>query len=142
MQSGPGPWLVARDGPRVVGYAYASAHRSRCAYQWSAETSVYLSTQAQGHGAGTALYRHLLAALPKLGVRVALGGVALPNDASVALHKKLGFTEVGTYRRIGHKMGRYWDVMWLQRHLVDDDTEPTTIQNWLDVDAPALLTSP
>jgi len=110
-------WVVLEhDGP-VVGYAYGSGFKSRPAYRWSCEVSVYLEPGRQRMGGGRALYEALLRRLAALGFRVAVAGMTLPNDASVALHAALGFEPVGTYRRIGWKNGSWHDVAFVQRHL-------------------------
>jgi phosphinothricin acetyltransferase len=111
------PWLVVEEAGRVLGYAYASPHRSRAAYRFSVETTVYLATSATGRGLGRQLMESLLAELTQRGLALALAGVSLPNEASVALHRKLGFTEVGIYRGVGFKHGRWHDVWWGQRAL-------------------------
>ena len=118
------PWLVAcRDGA-VVGYAYAGRHRSRAAYRWSVDCSVYLTAAEQGAGTGRALYARLLPELAALGHVTAFAGIALPNPASVGLHTALGFTAVGTYRAVGFKLGAWWDVGWWQRRLGEPAVPP------------------
>jgi len=107
------PWLVAERDGAVVGYAYASTWRSRAAYRWAVETTVYLRDDARGQGLGRALYRPLLACLRLQGLRLALGGITLPNAASIALHEAFGFRAVSVYRACGHKLGAWHDVgMW------------------------------
>jgi phosphinothricin acetyltransferase len=115
--TGPHRLLVAVDGDDVVGYATSSPFRPKPAYATSVETSVYLRHDATGRGLGTMLYHALFAALAGQDVHRAYAGVALPNDASVALHERLGFREVGTFLEVGHKLGRYWDVRWYERPL-------------------------
>jgi phosphinothricin acetyltransferase len=110
-------FLVADDDGNIAGFAYAGVHRGRLAYRWSCEVSVYLDAAAQGRGLGRALYQTLFALLERQGYRMLLAGVALPNPASVGLHRSLGFAEVGIYRRIGWKAGAWRDVMWLARPL-------------------------
>jgi phosphinothricin acetyltransferase len=112
-------WLVAEDNGEVVGYAYACPHRERAAYRWATEVSVYVDRQRHRRGYGRALYAELLPRLSGRGFHTALAGVTLPNDASVALHESLGFTPVGVYRRIGYKLGSWWDVGWWQLSLSD-----------------------
>lgn len=121
-------WLVAVVDGDVVGYAYASAHRSRPAYQWACDVSVYLAPSARGQGLGRALYSGLFSRLVERGFVTALAGVALPNDASLGLHRALGFEVVGTYRNIGFKLGRWHDVCWLQRSLVDVPVVPRDLR--------------
>ena len=109
------PWLVAEREGRVVGYAYASKWRGRCAYRYSAETTVYLDTKSQRRGIGSQLYRELLSALGALGYHVAIGGIALPNEGSVALHERLGFEKVAHFKEVGFKFGGWIDVGYWQR---------------------------
>jgi phosphinothricin acetyltransferase len=111
------PWLVAEDDGRVVGYAYASQHRERAAYRWAVDVAVYLDPSCHRRGIGRALYEALVDELAGQGFRIACAGITLPNPASVALHQKLGFEFVGTYRRIGWKSGSWHDVAWYQRPL-------------------------
>ena len=114
---GPHRLLVAVDGDEVLGYATSSPFRPKPGYLTSVETSVYLRPDATGRGLGTMLYRGLFNALALEDLHRAYAGVALPNDASVALHERLGFRELGTYVEVGRKFGRYWDVLWFERAL-------------------------
>ena len=104
------PWLVWREEGEVRGYAYASQFRDRTAYQYSAEATVYLAPDVTRKGVGTALYRELITRLRAQGIHLVVGGIALPNDASVGLHESLGFRHVGTFSEIGHKFDRWIDV--------------------------------
>jgi phosphinothricin acetyltransferase len=115
--TGPHRLLVAVDGDDVIGYATSGPFRAKPAYATSVETSVYLRPDATGRGVGTLLYRALFEALAGEDVHRAYAGVALPNDASRALHERLGFREVGTFVEVGRKLGRYWDVCWFERSL-------------------------
>jgi phosphinothricin acetyltransferase len=117
-------WLVLEDGGRVVGYAYGGPYKERAAYRWSCEVSVYLEMGRRRGGGGRALYEALLARLTELGFRTAVAGMTLPNDASVGLHRALGFEPIGTYRRIGWKHGAWHDVAWVQRSIGADDAPP------------------
>lgn len=110
-------WLVLEDAGRVAGYAYAGPFRSRPAYRWACEVSVYLEPGRRRTGAGGALYRALLDRLAARGFRVAVAGMTLPNEASAGLHRAMGFEPVGTVRRVGWKHGRWHDVAWVQRAL-------------------------
>lgn len=111
------PWLVCERRGTVVGYAYASPHRDRPAYQWSLEVSAYVHPEAHRAGVARALYSALFAVLTQQGYRNAYAGITLPNDASVAMHHALGFTDVGVYRGVGYKLGAWHDVAWLARGL-------------------------
>jgi len=112
-------FLVAVDDDgTLAGFAYGCPHRERAAYRWAAEVSVYLGDGFRGRGVGTALYGELLPLLARRGYQIALAGVGLPNDASLALHRACGFEPVGTYRRIGWKAGRWHDVTWLALDLI------------------------
>ena len=104
------PWLVHDEGGRILGYAYASRHRERAAYQWSADVSCYVRPEARGRGIGKALYTELLRRLEAQGFRNAYAGIALPNDASVRLHERFGFKKVAHLEEIGFKFGRWIDV--------------------------------
>jgi L-amino acid N-acyltransferase YncA len=121
-------WVVLEDGGRAVGYAYGTTFNPRAAYDWSTSVSVYTETGRRRTGAGRTLYSALLDRLADRGHLTALAGVALPNDASVGLHTAMGFEPVGTYRRVGWKLGRWHDVTWFQRPLgggpVDDGAPP------------------
>ena len=110
------PWLVADDGA-LLGYAYATSHRTRAAYRWSVDVSVYLHERARGRGVGRALYARLLALLTAQGFHRAYAGIALPNDASVGLHRAMGFVQNATYHEVGFKHGAWHDTVWLERDL-------------------------
>ena len=115
--TGPHRLLVAVDGDRLFGYATSSPFRPKPGYATSVETSVYLRPGATGRGLGRLLYDRLFSALAGQDLHRAYAGVALPNDASVSLHLRLGFRRIGTYVEVGRKFGRYWDVCWFERSL-------------------------
>jgi L-amino acid N-acyltransferase YncA len=117
-------WLVLEDGGRIAGYAYGGPWRARAAYRWTCEVSAYVDPVAQRRGVGRALYEELLRRLAARGYRTALAGMTLPNDASVGLHRALGFEPVGTFRRVGYKHGRWHDVAWVQRELAGGEEPP------------------
>ena len=110
-------WFVAVADGRIGGYAYASAWRARSAYRRSVETTVYVGRDQVGRGFGRALYDALLRELAQRGFHCAMGGIALPNDASVALHERMGFAKVAHFREVGWKLGRWIDVGYWQRTL-------------------------
>ena len=111
------PWLVAEEQHKVVGYAYAGKWSGRCSYRYSAESTIYLDPQATGRGIGRRLYEVLIDELRGSGMHVAIGGIALPNDASIALHERLGFRKVAHFGEVGFKFGRWIDVGYWQRSL-------------------------
>lgn len=111
------PWLVAESSGEVIGYAYAARWRTRHAYRFSVESTVYLAPGGSGRGIGTRLYEALFAELSRRGVHAVIGGIALPNPASVALHEKLGMTKVAHFPEVGFKLGRWIDVGYWQRNL-------------------------
>lgn len=111
------PWLVALKDGRLLGYAYATRWRVRHAYRFSVETSVYVANDLARAGVGSALYRELIAHLRAAGVHLAIGGIAQPNPASVALHEKLGFVKAAMFREVGFKFGRWIDVGYWQLKL-------------------------
>jgi phosphinothricin acetyltransferase len=111
-------WLVVEEGDgEVVGYAYGGAFRSRAAYRFSCEVSIYLEPGRRRTGAGRALYAALLERLSERGFHTAVGGMTLPNEASVGLHRAMGFEDVGVFREIGYKLGAWHDVGWMQRKI-------------------------
>jgi len=109
------PWLVDEEGGRIRGYAYATRWRPRASYRFSTESTVYLAPGEVGRGIGTELYRTLLDRLAATGLHCVLGGIALPNAASVALHEKLGFEKVGHLRAVGRKFDQWIDVGYWQK---------------------------
>jgi phosphinothricin acetyltransferase len=111
------PWLVAEAAGAIIGYAYAGKWKGRCAYRYSAESTVYLDHQHTGRGAGTLLYTQLLNMLRDRKLHAVMGGIALPNDASIALHEKLGFTKVAHFPEVGFKFDGWIDVAYWQKRL-------------------------
>lgn len=111
------PWLVLEQDGKVLGYAYASKWKERSAYRFSVESSIYLHQEARGKGFARKLYQHLFGLLRQSGVHLVIGGVALPNEASVGLHEKMGFQPVGAFKEVGRKFGRWIDVSYWQLRL-------------------------
>jgi L-amino acid N-acyltransferase YncA len=119
------PWLVCDIDGNVTGYAYAGPHRSRAAYQWSTETSVYIAANAKGKKVGKALYTTLLDLLKQQGFYNAYAGMTLPNDASVGFHESFGFEQIGVYEKIGFKFNQWHSVSWSQLALSEKTVAPT-----------------
>lgn len=111
------PWLVALEGAQLVGYAYATKWRARPAYRSSVESSVYVDAAAAGRGTGMLIYRALLDELRAREVHMVIGGIAQPNERSVALHERLGFRKVAHFSEVGRKFGRWVDVGYWELRL-------------------------
>jgi len=108
------PWLVCEIDHEIAGYAYAGKHRDRKGYQWCTEPSVYISEKHFGVGVAHALYTALFDILKIQGYVNAYAVITLPNDRSIAFHKKFGFAYLTTYEKIGYKLGQWHDVGWMQ----------------------------
>jgi phosphinothricin acetyltransferase len=117
IQSESFPWLVAQQDEEVVGFAYAGKWHARCAYRFAAEMTVYLAPDHGGQGIGSSLYKAIIDALTGTDIHTVIGGIALPNDASVALHENFGFRKAAHYREVGFKFDRWIDVGYWQRIL-------------------------
>jgi len=111
------PWLVAEEGGTIGGYAYASKWKGRCAYRYSVEATIYLDPEWTGKGLGVALYTALIDAIKAASIRSVIGGIALPNDASIRLHERLGFKKVGHFEKVGFKNDQWVDVGYWQLQL-------------------------
>ena len=120
------PWLVAERGGALAGYVYAGQHRTRAAYRWSVDVSAYVAEGARRSGLGSKLYAALFRLLAAQGYRNAFAGITLPNDASVALHRAVGFEPIGVYRNAGFKLGAWHDVSWWQRELLAPEDAPAS----------------
>jgi L-amino acid N-acyltransferase YncA len=118
------PWFVAEEDECLLGYAASSPFRTRSAYRWTVETGIYLAADAHGRGIGRALMETLLGVLRRQGYVAAIGAIALPNDTSVALHEKLGFTYAGMYRGVGFKLGEWIDVGLWEKELARRTATP------------------
>lgn len=115
-------WLVAEADGRIAGYAYGTSHRPRGAYRYAVETSAYVHPDFYRRGIGLALYQKLLPNLAKKGYCNAYAAIALPNEASIALHRRAGFEYIGTFPSVGRKFGRWHDVSWWHCRLLADYT--------------------
>lgn len=129
------PWLVCEHENEVIGFAYAGQHRSRDAYQWSVESSVYVSEESQRAGVAKGLYNSLFETLRLQGFYNVYAGTALPNPPSVEFHQAMGFEPVGVYQNVGHKQGEWHDVKWWHLILqppVSDPVRPTPVDELVD----------
>ncbi|HET6768412.1 MAG TPA: GNAT family N-acetyltransferase [Chitinophagaceae bacterium] len=118
------PWLVCEISNEIAGYAYAGKHRDRKGYQWCTEPSVYISEKYYGLGVANALYSALFDILKLQGYVNAYAVITLPNERSVAFHKKFGFEYLTTYKKIGYKLGEWHDVGWMQHQINPHKNDP------------------
>lgn len=121
------PWLVCEEEGRLSGYAYASRHRERAAYQWSADASVYVREGQRRSGVGRALYTSLLAGLQRLGLCAVHAGITMPNPPSVGLHESFGFRAVALFPAVGWKHGAWHAVGYWQKRFREEDGEPAAL---------------
>jgi phosphinothricin acetyltransferase len=119
------PWLVCTLDGSVICYVYASGHRERAAYQWCCESSVYTKKDFQGMGIGRELYKVLFLILKMQGYRNIYAGITLPNEPSIKLHEKCGFTHFATYDNIGYKLGEWKNVGWWKLSVNHYDRKPS-----------------
>jgi len=118
------PYLVAEQSGQILGYAYASQWKGRCAYRYTVETTIYLGPSEIGNGLGTLLYRALFQQLAALNYHMAIGGISLPNEASIALHEKFGMQKVAHFSEVGFKFDRWVDVgYWQGRVLANEEPD-------------------
>lgn len=108
------PWLAAELDGRFAGYAKGSRWRERDAYSKTIEFGLYVERDFQGRGVGKALYTQLIARSKQAGFHAAVGGITMPNEASVRLHESMGFTKVGVFREVGRKFDQWHDTGWWQ----------------------------
>jgi len=109
------PWIVAEEAGKTIGYAYAAKWKARSAYRFSTESTLYLANDRLGKGIGTRLYRELLEILSTKSIHAVMGGIALPNPGSVALHERFGFKKVAHFEEVGFKFSQWIDVGYWQR---------------------------
>jgi phosphinothricin acetyltransferase len=120
------PWLVALKDGEMAGYAYGSKHRARTAYDWSAESTIYVAGKHHGSGLALHLYDTLFQLMKLQGYVNVYAAVTVPNPRSERFHLASGFTEIGYFRRVGFKFGEWHDTRWFQKHLVEHPPEPRT----------------
>ena len=128
------PWLVCEISGKIAGYAYAGKHRERKGYQWCTEPSVYIAEEFNGHGVANALYTALFAILKLQGYVNAYAVITLPNDRSVAFHKKFGFEFFTTFNKIGYKLGKWHDVGWMIYEINLHKADPPDPIKFADID--------
>ncbi|MGE3728727.1 MAG: N-acetyltransferase family protein [Candidatus Sericytochromatia bacterium] len=114
-KTGPYRLWLAERGHQILGFASSNPYRDHPAFCQTVETSIYLAPTCQGQGVGSALYTRLFESLADQGLHRAIAGIALPNPASVALHQKFGFSEVGTFDEYACKNGVFISSIWMQK---------------------------
>ncbi len=122
------PWLVASSGGKVLGYAYATEHRSRGAYRWNQEVTVYVHPDHRKKGIARALYEKLLELLAVMGYTKAMAIITLPNDPSISFHASLGFEHIGDMPDVGFKFGQWHTTSWWHKALQPNDFIPGEIK--------------
>jgi phosphinothricin acetyltransferase len=118
------PWIIAEHNGKIVGYSYAKRHRDRAAYDWCAESSIYVHEDYQGKGLAKLLYEALLEILETQNTINVYAGIAQPNEGSTMFHIKMGFTPVGVYKKVGFKNNQWHDVLWVHKTLVKHPENP------------------
>ena len=104
------PWIVYEEDDEIIGYAYADEWKTRKAYKYSVESTIYLKNGHGRKGIGSVLYKFLLEEIKKAGIHAVIGGISLPNEASIALHEKFGFKEIACFKEVGRKFDKWIDV--------------------------------
>lgn len=132
------PWLVWEEAGEVLAYAYAGRFRERAAYDWIAETSIYVHAEAHRRGIARRLYATLLDVMCLQGINQAVGVITLPGTVSVAMHEAMGFNAAGVWRRCGYKLGRWWDVGVWQKELQASLHPPPTVTPFARLAGPHL----
>lgn len=118
------PYLIAFVGDRAAGYAYAAPFRHKAAYDWSVETTIYLSPEHQAHGIGKQLHDALEQLLRAQGITNLNACITYPNPASIAFHQRMGYTRNALFTRCGYKLGRWLDIVWMEKHIAPHTVPP------------------
>lgn len=118
------PYLIAIQDGSILGYAYASAFKSRAAYSWCVETSIYVRMESQGRGLGHILYEELETILAKQHILNLNACIAYPNPASIAFHEKLGYQTIAHFSKCGYKLGHWYDMIWMEKLLGEHKESP------------------
>ncbi|MEO8109826.1 MAG: N-acetyltransferase family protein [Ginsengibacter sp.] len=128
------PWIVYEVDGIIAGYAYATKHRERLAYQWCVESSVYIRDRFQREGIASKLYNVLFEVLRLQGFINVYAGITLPNDRSITFHEKLGFSNFVYYKNVGHKLGAWRTVGWWQKQINDYEIQPSAPVDFREMD--------
>lgn len=118
------PWLVCEADGHIVGYAYVHQYRTKEAFDWAVECTVYVKNGRQREGIGTALYKALFAILKAMGIKVVYAAILSSNDASIKMHAGCGFSSFAVFKKCGYKLGAWHDVTWMELALGERDSAP------------------
>ena len=121
------PYLAAESEKGVLGYAYAAPFKERAAYDWAVETTIYLRRDCRGMGVGRRLYQQLEELLKRQHITNANACIAYPNPGSILFHERMGYREVGHFTRCGYKLGRWYDMIWMEKLLSDHPADPKPV---------------
>lgn len=121
------PYIVAEEGNDILGYAYAGAFKSRKAYDWSVETSIYVKAGGDGHGVGTLLYNELERFLKMQNIINMNACITYPNEKSESFHKKFGYKTVAHFTKCGYKFGKWKDMIWMEKFIGEHKDKPEEI---------------
>lgn len=135
------PYLVAETGSKIVGYAYTSAFKGRAAYDWSAETSIYVRSDVRRQGVGTALYRALEGASRRQGITNLYACIATPHGQtdphlgwdSVRFHEREGYKLVGTFHACANKFNHWYDMVWMEKFIGSHDEAPSPLKPFRNI---------
>ncbi len=127
------PYIVCLENDKIIGYAYASLYRSRRAYQWGVESTIYMHETLHGKGLARILYNTLFSMLKIQGYLNVYAVISLPNPKSIGFHKSLGFEEIGVFKNVGYKFNSWHDVQWMDLNLGDHTENVAVIKKWVDM---------
>lgn len=130
------PYLVALVKDRIVGYAYAGAFRTRAAYSWSAESTVYLAPAWQGKGIGRQLYHALETLLARQHITNINACITYPNPASIAFHERMGYRQIAHFSKCGYKKEAWWDMIWMEKMIAGHEIPPAAVIPITEVETP------
>lgn len=127
------PYLIAEFQNSPIGYAYASSFHSRAAYNWCAETSIYISQNFHGYGIGRKLYQKLEEILKAQNILNLNACIAYPNPESILFHESLGYTSIGHFHNCGFKLNRWYDMVWMEKFLGKHMIPPEVFYTYAEV---------
>lgn len=121
------PYLVALDGDKIVGYAYVSPFKSRAAYDWAVESSIYIAMDTRGKGVGKKLYLLLEEIMKRQNILNMNACISYPNPGSIAFHERLGYKTIGHFHQCGYKLDTWYDMVWMEKFIGEHQLNPLPI---------------